>query len=169
MDIAKHFESHPMSQAERQAINRQVVLFCVIDMRPFNTVTGEGFGCMVNALNPRYARETIHHTTVQKILDILCSEVKEAITDVLRSQRDSCLRVGWYGPFVAVQADLTSAHNREYATMSLSFVPETCDEVVRLGICTKALHGTHTAADIAKWVEEVRLMIAWRVFERTFE
>ena len=113
---------------------------------------------MVSAMNPRYSRETMHHTTAHKILDALCSEVKDAITNILRRQRESCLRLGWHGPFVAIQADLTSAHNREYATMSLSFVPETCDEVVRLGVCTKVLHGTHTSADIATWVEEVHFM-----------
>ena len=84
MDIAKHFESRPMSQAERQMINRQVVLYCVIDMRPFNTVTGQGFGWLcftlsltVDALRCSLSEKKIEQMMYLRLNSEFIKEVKE--------------------------------------------------------------------------------------------
>ena len=44
--------------------------------------------------------------------------------------------------------DLTSTHNTEYATMSISFVPEDMGGLVRLSVATKPFPGRHTQVEV---------------------
>ena len=147
-----------MTKRERDVANRRAVIYIIMHSAPFSMITGDWFKLMIGCLNSQYCRETMHPSTIDAIIDDLHWEVDASISSILRCQRESCLRLGWRGPFIAIQADLTTLHNWSYATMSLSLVPESCDELVRLSVCTGVLEGSHTAKDIEEWIKEVHIV-----------
>jgi len=117
--------------------------------------SGDGFRLFTAGLLPQYGESVIHRDTFNKILGSICEEVYDGIQAQLKQQYDSTRELGWTGPFVSVQMDLTTTHKIEYATMSVSFVPPTWNELVRLSVGTRAFPGRHTASDIEKFVKEV--------------
>ena len=113
-----------MTKRERDVVNRRAVIDCIMHPAPFNMVTREAFKLLIDSLTSQLYRETLHPSTIDAIIDELHWEVDASISSILRCQRKSCLRLGWRGPFVAVQADLTSVHSKSHATMTFSLVPE---------------------------------------------
>ena len=100
---------------------------------------GAAFRYFIGGFSPSYASQTIHPKTVNKHLIELSTEVNTAITAKLRAQHDSVTKLGWYGPFVGIQMDMT-VFNTEYITVALSFVSEDwCME--RVTVCMKAFNG----------------------------
>ena len=85
---------------------------------------GAAFRYFVGGFSPSYTSQTVHPETVNKLLIELSTEVNTAITAKLRAQHDSVTKLGWYGPFVGIQMDMTTVFNTEYITVALSFVSE---------------------------------------------
>ena len=112
----------------------------------------------IGGFSPSYASQTIHPETVNKHLVELSTEVNTAIIAKLRAQHDSATKLGWYGPFVGIQMDMTTVFNTKYITVPLSFVSEDwCME--RVTVCTKAFPGKHTQDEIEPWVRKVSLFL----------
>lgn len=120
---------------------------CAVDSRPATSAHGTGFKLFAGGLLPRYCAFVIHPTTFNKILGKLNEEVEEDITSQLARQYKSGRALGWTGPFVSVQMDMTTTHNTAYATMSISFVPEDFSEWARLAVRTKSFPGQHTQVE----------------------
>lgn len=155
--IDSHF-ARPLTQKERHEHNRRYVIFCALESRPFNMAAGAAFRYFIGGFSPSYASQTIHPETVNKHLIELSTEVNTAITAKLRAQHDSVTKLGWYGPFVGIQMDMTTVFNTEYITVALSFVSEDwCME--RVTVCTKAFPGKHTQDEIEPWVRKVSLFL----------
>lgn len=88
-----------------------------------------------------YGSQTLVPRTMDTILNGVSSEVKANITKQLRTQDNSVKKMGWAGPFVIFQKDLTSAQNVEFSTVSLSFIPDNWSSLERLFVSTKASPG----------------------------
>lgn len=136
--------------------HRRFVIMCAVDSRPASMSKNDGFKLFTGGLLPQYVENAIHPSTFNKILDELCREVHEEVTRQISHHHDSVRKMGWTGPFVCVQMDLTSTHNTEYATMSISFVPEDMGGLVRLSVATKPFPGRHTQVEVEEFVRKVR-------------
>lgn len=155
--IDSHFV-RPLTPKEREEHNRRYVIFCALEARPFSLASGAAFRYFVGGFSPSYASQVIHPETVTKLLTELSAEVKAAITAKLSAHHDSVTKLGWHGPFVGIQMDMTTAFNTEYITVALSYVSEEwCME--RLTVCTKAFPGRHTQDEIEAWLREVSLVL----------
>ena len=84
---------------------------CTIDGRPCGVASGEGFRLFTVGLLPKYGESVTHRDRFNKILATLCEEVDDGIQAQLKQQYDSTRELGWTGPFVSVQMDLTTTHN----------------------------------------------------------
>ncbi|CAN0446287.1 unnamed protein product, partial [Pylaiella littoralis] len=128
---------------------------CCVDVRPFSMAERAGFQYFVGGLSPSYVQETIHKSTMEKILDALAADVRTNLITKLKDYNVSCKELGWGGPFFGVESDLTSTQGIEFCTLTVSFIPKGNTEMERLTLTTKAFPGTHTASDVDPWIREV--------------
>ena len=108
----------------------------------------EGFKLFVGVLSPEYVDTTMAADTFDTILDTLYDRVKRNLLDDLRSLREENLDVGYSGPFLGAQLDLTTAAGEEYITFTVSYVRKDDTDVTRVALTTRAFPGSHTAGDI---------------------
>ena len=100
----------------------------------------EGYKLHVGALSSEYVETGMSDTTFNSILSDVYTEVCDAVKENLKQHRQSCMDLGYHGPFFGAQLDLTTVANEEYIT--------------RVGLATRAFPGTHTASDIEPWIEK---------------
>lgn len=155
-----------MSKKQREEQDRRYVILCASEMRPISMSSGAAFQYFIGGLSPSYVSQTIHQTTIDRHLDALFMEVKTAITVKLQEHVTSVRKMGWYGPCVSAQVDLTTANNVEYATMSLSWVPQDWSEMERVTVCTKAFPGRHTQEELEPWLRKVSFTFFYFYFLR---
>lgn len=115
-----------------------------------------GYKLHVGALSPQYVETVMSDETFNTILANVYTETCDAVKKGLRLHRESCMQLGYHGPFLGAQLDLTTVANEEYITFSVSYIPEGATEISRVGLATRAFPGSHTAADIEPWIEKAR-------------
>lgn len=115
----------------------------------------EGFKLFTGVLSPDYAETIMTNETFDSNLETLYDDVAGDVKEGFRLHRKSCLELGYTGPFLGAQLDLTTVADEEYITFSVSYIPPGSSELVRVGLATRALPGTHTAADITPWIQNV--------------
>ena len=147
-----------MNPKESDEHHRRYVIFCAIESKPFNLAAGQAFRYFIGGLSPSYVSQTIHPETIHKHLIELSTEVKTAITAKLKAHHDLVIKLGWYGPFVGIQMDLTTTFNTEYITVALSFVSDDWS-MERKTVYTKAFPGRHTQEEIERWIRKVSLVL----------
>lgn len=149
-----------MSAREREASDRRFVVMCALEsLPPVATATSVGFKLFVGELAPGYAGfgATIHPTAVDAVRLDLTARVRGTVAEALARQHRSCRRLGWPGPFVGLQVDVTSGHGgAEVCTASVSFVPEDFAGLVRLAVGVRCFYGGVTAPGMEEWIREVR-------------
>lgn len=64
----RHVRSSHVEEGEGGAHTRYVIMCCV-DMRPFSMAFQPGFRYFVGGFSPAYVQSTIHHETMERILD----------------------------------------------------------------------------------------------------
>lgn len=153
-----------MTKKRRDEHDRRLVIMCAVGMRPFNMLRDDSWKHFIGGLSGDYASQTIHPTSINKIMKELCEEVNARIAAVLKVQHTSVTKLGWSGPFVSIQVDMTTTHDVEYCTVSLSLVPEDWRGMERLAVCTKSFPGKHTAGDVEPWIRKVFFCRARNVF-----
>lgn len=102
------------------------------------------------------------------ILWDLCAGVRREVVAALTAQSESCRRLGWTGPFVALQVDSTDTGGQGWAaggqsggggeevcTASVSFVPEDFGRIVRLAIGARCFRGPQASHAKGAWIREV--------------
>lgn len=124
----------------------------------------EGYKLHVGALCPDYVDTAMSNATFNSILANIYTETCDEVKKRLRLHRESCSKLGYLGAFLGAQLDLTTVANEEYITFSVSYVAEGDTEITRVGLATRAFPGSHTAADIEPWIENVSLCILFVVF-----
>lgn len=150
-----NFVEPKMTESRRQLADDRFVLWCCINLRPQQMRFDEGFKLFAGILCPDYVSTTMSKETFDKKLDALYDKVKANVLDELRSVRGDCLAMGYSGPFLGAQLDLTTVANEEYITFSVSFVKKGSTDITRVALTTRAFPGSHTATDIKTWVEAV--------------
>lgn len=85
----------------------------------------------------------------------MCEETNGDIQAQLKQHDDSTRSLGWTSLHERPD-DLTTTHNIDYATMSVSFLPLTLNVLVRLSVATRRFSGTHVASYNWTFVKEVR-------------
>lgn len=139
--------------------DRRFVLWCAVNLRPANIRHGVGFEILAGILSPAYVAQAMSNITFDLILTSVYTELVGYVMEEIRLHRQSSLDLGYGGPFIGAQLDLTTVANVEYITFSVSYVPLNTAEITRVGLATRAFSGTHTAEDIARWVEEVLVKV----------
>ena len=114
----------------------------------------EGYKLHVGALSSEYVETGMSDTTFNSILSDVYTEVSDAVKENLKQHRQSCMDLGYHGPFLGAQLDLTTVANEEYITFSVSYIAEGDATITRVGLETRAFPGTHTASDIEPWIEK---------------
>lgn len=150
-----NFVEPKMIDSRRQLADDRFVLWCCVNLRPQQMRFDEGFKLFAGILCPDYVSTTMSKETFDKKLDALYDKVKANVLDELRSVRGDCLAMGYSGPFLGAQLDLTTVANEEYITFSVSFVKKGSTDITRVALTTRAFPGSHTATDIKTWVEAV--------------
>jgi hypothetical protein len=149
----------PAMDAKTRAIaNRRFAIWCAVNLRPESMRNDVGFKLFTGILHPSYPSSTISAATFESSLTSVYTELVGNVKEAIRDHRQSCLDLGYEGPFLGAQMDLTTVANEECITLSVSFVPPNSAEITRLGIATKAFPGSHTADDIARWLRQVCLL-----------
>ena len=90
------------------------------------------------------------------ILLNLYGEVRETLLAEIHEHRDSCLALGYEGPFRSGQVDLTTVAGAEYITFSASHIPPGEATIKRIELATRAFPGSHTANDVQYLLKKVR-------------
>lgn len=145
-----------MTPAERQAYIRKVVLFCVLDGRPFSTVKGLGYKMLVGYLAPAAVSSTPSPETLDAELDNIYMETRSSVIQELAARHKAFVEVGYAGAFCSLQLDLTTVANQEFATVSTTIIHHVTGEQETYSLCTRVFVGSHKEPDIKKFIEEVR-------------
>ena len=101
----------------------------------------EGYKLHVGALSSEYVETGMSDTTFNSILPDVYTEVCDAVKENLKQHRQSCMDLGYYGPFLGAQLDLTTVANEEYITFSVSYIAEGDATITRVGLATRAFPG----------------------------
>ena len=92
----------------------------------------EGFKLFVGALSREYLDATMSASTFDNILATFYDRVKKNVLNDLRSLCGGCLAVGYSGPFLDAELDLTTAAYDEHITFTVPYVPSPCRTCVRV-------------------------------------
>ena len=103
-------------------------------------LTDVGFKLFVGVLAPDYVTSVMHADTYNKYLINLYIEVQNAMLTEIGVQRDACRALGYHGPFLGGQVDLTTVAGEEYITFSESYIPPSEEKIRRVGLATRAFH-----------------------------
>jgi len=152
--------SREMTEKEREAADRRFVMWSAVNFRPQNMLEDVGFKLFVGSFSPSYTARVMHESTYDKLLLGLFTDVRQKVLAEIREQRESCLSVGYEGPFVAGQMDMTTVAGEEYITFTVSYIPPGGASLHRIALATRAFPGSHTATDVEYWLEQVR----WNVW-----
>lgn len=165
----------PMTAEESLPHDRRFVLMCALQtLDPASLDSSLGFRLFLDELSPglaawkRKGPPSAAAARANEILWDLCAGVRRGVVAALTAQSESCRRLGWTGPFVALQVDSTGVAgagggergsgggDEEVCTASVSFVPEDFGGLVRLAIGARCFHGgeeSHAAKEA--WIREV--------------
>ena len=81
------------------------------------------------------------NTTFDSILSGIHAETCDEVKRGLRLHRESCMKLGYFGPFLGAQLDLTTVANEEYITFSASYIAEGDTLITCVGLASQ--HHTH--------------------------
>ena len=118
----------------------------------------DGYKLHVGALRPDYIESTMSGDRFNSTLSKLYNETADEVKQGLRLHRESCLSLGYAGPFLGAQLDLTTVANEEYITFSVSYVVEGETTITRVGLATRAFPGSHTSEDIEPWIKKASVL-----------
>lgn len=152
-----------MTKARKDAADRRFVLWCCIDLRPEQLRFDQGFKLFLGSLSPEYVTTTMAKSTFNQTLDELYGTVLSSVVGELRTLREENLGMGYSGPFLGAQLDLTTAAGEEYITFTVTFVKKGDTDMTRIALATRAFPGSHTAEDVQPWIEKVRRIgfVSW--------
>ncbi|CAM9766237.1 unnamed protein product, partial [Ascophyllum nodosum] len=112
-----------MSASMRDAACRRYGLWCAINLRP--CVMTKATSCTLARCPSRtYVEMAMSNTTFDSILSGIHAETCDEVKRGLRLHRESCMKLGYFGPFLGAQLDLTTVANEEYITFSASYIAE---------------------------------------------
>ena len=80
-----------------------------------------GFKFFLGVWDPDYTSRTMSAERYDEILLNLYGEVREPLLAEIHEHRDSCLALGYKGPFLSGLVDLTTVTGAEYITFSAKF------------------------------------------------
>ncbi|CAB1103007.1 unnamed protein product [Ectocarpus sp. CCAP 1310/34] len=146
-----------MTKARKDAADRRFVLWCCIDLRPEQLRFDQGFKLFLGSLSPEYVTTTMAKSTFNQTLDELYGTVLSSVVGELRTLREENLGMGYSGPFLGAQLDLTTAAGEEYITFTVTFVKKGDTDMTRIALAARAFPGSHTAEDIQPWIEKLTL------------
>lgn len=151
---------HKLTQKEREMANRRFVIWCSVNLRPPFMRNDVGFKLFAGILSPAFVESTMRKETLDSNLTSLHKEVVGDAMEGIRAQRQSCLDLGYRGPFLGGQLDLMTVANDVYMILSVSYAPPNSTEITRVALATRVrensdLPGDHAGLDIREWVKKV--------------
>ena len=140
-----------MLASMRDAARRRYVLWCPISLRPQTMRYDEGYKLHVGALPPSYVETAMSNTTFDSILSGIYIETCDEVKRGLRLHRESCMRLGYFGPFLGAQLDLTTVAKAGYITFSASYIAEGDTLITRAGLASQY----HTHAGVTQKIYKI--------------
>ena len=146
-----------MDKKRSELTDLRFVIWYGINLRSQHMRHDEGFKLFVSVLSPEYVDTiTMSASTFDKTLATLYDRVKKNMLNDLRLLREECLTVGYSGPFLDAQLDLTTATGEEYITFTVTYVRKVSSDVTQVSLTTRrAFPGSHTPDDIKGGIEAV--------------
>ena len=89
-----------MLASMRNAAHRRYVLWCAINLRPQTMRYDEGYELYVGTWSPSYVETAMSNTTFDSILSGIYTETCDEVKRGLRLHRESCMKLGYFGPFL---------------------------------------------------------------------
>ena len=127
-----------------------------INFRSRNMLHDVGFKLSVGAFELDFTSRVMSAEVVDRHLLRLYADVREHVLAGIRQHHpESCLALGYTGPFLAGQVDLTTVAGEEYITFSVSYIPPGDEKILRIGLATRAFPGSHTVDDVEYCIEQV--------------
>ena len=155
VDIQSYMH-HKLPNNVREIADRRFVAWSAVNFRPQNMMHDIGFKFFLGVWDPDYTSRTMSAERYDEILLNLYGEVRETLLAEIHEHRDSCLALGYKGPFLSGQVDLTTVAGAEYITFSASYIPPGEATIKRIELATRAFTGSHTANDVQYWLKKVR-------------
>ena len=99
----------------------------------------DGFKLSTGILQPDYVETIMSNGSFDSKLETLYLEVSGNVKEVIRLHRESSVELGYTGPFLGAQLELTTVANEEYITFSVSYIHSGSSELVRVGLALTRL------------------------------
>lgn len=157
--IRKRIANTTVIRSPSERLGRRVVVWCVLDGRPWAEVHNLGLKTLLADLAPEFVAAAPSSQVLDVILFTLYAEVKESVLGILRVLHDRCEKVGYAGAFCNLQLDVAAVSGQEICTASVSFLGTFSAEVERVSLASKVFPGSHKEADVVEWIENVSIPI----------
>lgn len=136
-----------------------MVVWCVLDGRPWAEVHDLGLKTLLADLAPEFAVSMPSFQALDVVLFTMYAEVKESVVGILRMLHSRCEKVGYTGAFCNLQLDVTAVASQEVCTASVSFLRAHSAEVERVSLASRVFPGSHKEGDIVQWIENVSIPV----------
>lgn len=150
---------------------RSFVIMCALNsLYPGSIANNVGFQMFAETLSPACTTrgwptttttEELRSSPIDECLSELWSSSRGMVVKVLAAQHDSCRRLGWGGPLVALQVEVSGEQREgfEFCTASVAFVSEDFKGLSRLAVAARYFLGKVTSAAAEAWIREVLLIL----------
>uniref|UniRef100_A0A672FGU6 BED-type domain-containing protein n=1 Tax=Salarias fasciatus TaxID=181472 RepID=A0A672FGU6_SALFA len=132
----QYFTKLSANSERAKKITRSIACFIAKDLRPYSVVENEGFICMLQTLEPRYAipsRKFLSETAVPQLYE----ETKRKVaSDLAKTTRVALTCDAW-----------TSRATQSYVTFTVHYISDTWLLESRV-LQTRVMHESHTAANV---------------------
>lgn len=150
---------------------RSFVIMCALNsLNPSSIANNIGFQMFAETLSPACTTrgwptttttEELRPSPIDECLSELWSSSRGIVVKALAAQHSSCLKLGWRGPLVALQVEVSGEQREgfEFCTASVAFVSEDFKGLSRLAVAARYFRGKVTSAAAEAWVREVLLLL----------
>lgn len=145
-----------MTPQDRKAADPRAIMWNAVNLRPQKILHDVGLKIVFARFEPDHIARTMNAEVYDNCLLEMYADVRSKVFTKIAEHRAFCLALGYTGLFLARHLDLTAVAGEKYIPFSVSYIPPEADEIVRIGLATRAFPGSHTADDIEYWVEKVQ-------------
>lgn len=124
-----------------------------VNFRPQNILHDVGLKILFVSFELDYVARTMGAKVYDNhFLEMYANAPLEVLAEIVK-RRASCLAPGDTDPFLAGRFDLITVAGEENTIFSMWYIPPEGDEIVGIGLATRASPGSHTADDVENRVE----------------
>ena len=108
-----------LTTKEREIADRRFVMWSAINFWPQNILQDVGFKLFIGTFEPDYISRAMSAEVFDGHLPRLYADLRKRVLAEIGEHRKSCLALGYTGPFLSGQVDLTTVAGEEYITFRI--------------------------------------------------